>query len=399
MIKGYVNSSDLKIYYEDSQTSLEPILFLHGNNEDHTYFKTIREYFENYYRLIFIDSRDHGLSSKSDDNLDFEVMAKDVYEVIKKINVNKLNIIGFSDGASIALQLTLDHPEIVNSLVLVGANYNVQGLKKDILNKIKKDYMKNSLLASINEKEKDLKKKNLLMLKHPNFHELELNKISCNVLNVFGSNDCIEIEHSKKLSTLLKAKEIVFDNASHDLILEYPDLFAERVKTFIRSNENCFINDDVGLVNYEYIDSFINYLDYKDDLVKKAMDLRLEIKNINEFEKYFQSINYEERLTILDLKNYQRVGFIGLVNGELVIRIFSSFRKKGYGFKAINTFIKYLINKGYSSLRINIMESNKNLENLVKKCGFNKDYLDKTIISKRTNDVITLHSYVFRLDK
>lgn len=36
MIKGYAYIDDLKIYYEDSQNSLEPILFLHGNNEDHT---------------------------------------------------------------------------------------------------------------------------------------------------------------------------------------------------------------------------------------------------------------------------------------------------------------------------------------------------------------------------
>ena len=163
MIKGYAYINDLKIYYEDSQTELEPILFLHGNNEDHTYFKTVRGYFEDSYRLIFIDSRDHGLSSKSEDNLDFEVMANDVYEVLKKLNIKKTKIIGFSDGASIALQLSIDHKEIVDELVLVGANFNPQGMKKETLKKIKNDYLKNSLLSSINEKEKDFSFSNLFL--------------------------------------------------------------------------------------------------------------------------------------------------------------------------------------------------------------------------------------------
>ena len=173
MTKGYAYINDLKIYYEDSQKSLEPILFLHGNNEDHTYFKTIKDYFDNDYRLIFIDSRDHGLSSKSNDNLDFEVMSNDVYEVLRKLEINKINIIGFSDGASIALNLALNNPSLVKSLVLVGANYKVEGMKKDTLKKIKNDFIKNSFMASFSEKDKDLKKKNRMKQKM-NVNKLQL---------------------------------------------------------------------------------------------------------------------------------------------------------------------------------------------------------------------------------
>ena len=70
----------------------------------------------------------------------------------------------------------------------------------------------------------------------------------------------------------------------------------------------------------------------------------------------------------------------------------------GNGFVGTNIF-NYLKNKGYGFVKINVVESNKELEKLIKKCGFVKDYLDKTIISKRTKDVITLHSYIFVLDK
>ena len=399
MIKGYAYINDLKIYYEDSQTELEPILFLHGNNEDHTYFKTVRGYFEDNYRLIFIDSRDHGLSSKSEDNLDFEVMANDVYEVLKKLNIKKTKIIGFSDGASIALQLSIDHKELVDELVLVGANFNPQGMKKETLKKIKNDYLKNSLLSSINEKEKDLKKKNLLMLKHPNFLEIELEKINARVLNIAGSNDCIELEHTQKLTSLLKAKEIIFQNATHDLILEYPDLFAEKVITFFKIRDALKVNEYIGLLNYNQDDSFLNYLDYKDEEVQKYFDIQIDFKNKEEFINYFGMISYNEKLTIVDLVNMRRVGFVGLINNELVLRIFNPYRGNGYGYKALILFIEYLKEREYKYIHINILETNRYLEKLVKKCGFVKDYLDFNKISNRTKDVITLHSYVFRLDK
>ena len=399
MIKGYAYINDLKIYYEDSQTNLEPILFLHGNNEDHTYFKTVKGYFEDSYRLIFIDSRDHGLSSKSEDNLDFEVMSNDVYEVLKKIGIKKIKIVGFSDGASIAIQLAINHPSIVDEMVLVGANYNVAGLKKDTLKKIKNDYMKNSLLASFNEKEKDLKKKNLLMLKHPNFYELELSKINKRVLNIVGSDDCIELEHTNKLSNLLNAKEIIFEKATHNLILEYPDLFAERVTTFFKTKESRISNDDIALLEYNDSDDFLNYLDYKDEEVQKYMDIDTDIKSIYEFSMFLKSINYAPKFTIIDLKGMRRIGFVGLVNDELEIRIFKPYRNNGYGFKALSLFLKYMKEKRYSIIKIHVIEWNKELEKLVRKCGFVKDYLDTTKISNRTKDVITLHSYVFRLDK
>ena len=398
MIKGYAYIDDLKIYYEDSQNSLEPILFLHGNNEDHTYFKTIKDYFINDYRLIFIDSRDHGLSSKSEDNLDFDVMSNDVYEVLKKLEIDKVNVIGFSDGASIALNLALNYPSLIKRLVLVGANYQVDGMKKETLKKIKNDYIKNSFISPFSEKDKDLKKKNLLMLKHPNFQEFELEKIKVHTLNVFGSNDCIEKNHSQKLSKLLNAYEIEFKDASHDLILEYPDLFAERVISFFKINSNKN-NQELELVEYNQIDSFINYLDYKDEKVKKALDINGDFKTLDDYLNYINDINYQEKFTIVDVLNMRRVGFVGLVNNELIIRIFSSYRNKGYGYKALQIFFKYLKNKGYDFVKISVVESNKELEKLIKKCGFVKDYLDKTIISKRTKDVITLHSYIFVLDK
>lgn len=398
MIKGYAYINDLKIYYEDSQNSLEPILFLHGNNEDHTYFKTIKDYFINDYRLIFIDSRDHGLSSKSNDNLDFDVMSNDVYEVLKKLNINKINVIGFSDGASIALNLALNHPSLIDSLVLIGANYKVDGMKKETIKKIKNDYLRNSLLASVSEKDRDLKKKNLLMLKHPTFQEFELEKINVPILNLFGSNDCIEKSHSQKLSRLLNAFEIEFDNATHDLILEYPDLFAERVISFMKI-KSLKTNNDLELVEYNPIDNFINFLDYKDESVQKALDVKIDFKTIDDYIKHINKKEYQEKFTIIDTLNMRRIGFVGLENNELVIRIFGAYRNKGYGYKSLMLFLNYLKNKGYSLVKVFVVDGNKELEKLVKKCGFVKDYLDKTIISKRTKDVITLHSYIFVLDK
>ena len=41
-----------------------PLLLLHGNGEDHTYFIHQIEYFSQFYRVIAIDTRGHGQSPR-----------------------------------------------------------------------------------------------------------------------------------------------------------------------------------------------------------------------------------------------------------------------------------------------------------------------------------------------
>ena len=106
-----------------NSTNAAPIVFLHGNGEEHGIFGTIiDEVCSRGYIAIGIDSRDQGLSTRGTAAFTYEQMAEDTYVVLKQLGVTSAHIVGFSDGAILGLLLARDYSDIVASLVSIGAN-------------------------------------------------------------------------------------------------------------------------------------------------------------------------------------------------------------------------------------------------------------------------------------
>lgn len=120
-------SSDL--YYEEFGYGF-PLILLHGNGEDHMYFKYQIEYFSREYRVIAIDTRGHGRSPRGDGEFTLSRFADDLYMFMTAHGIEKAHILGFSDGGNIALIFALRHPDMVESLILNGANIDPSGVKR-----------------------------------------------------------------------------------------------------------------------------------------------------------------------------------------------------------------------------------------------------------------------------
>lgn len=406
MKKGYVNSNGIRIYYQDSEANLEPILFLHGNGEDHTYFKILEDYFSSYYRIIYIDSRDHGLSDISNDELNFKIMADDVYNVLQYLDIKSIKVVGFSDGASIAIQLALDHFEMIESLVLVGANYDVDGMKIDTIKEIKQDLFRLSFLP-LSLHNKVAKKRLKLMLNYPQFKNEELQSIKIPTLNIYGDADCIKEEHSKNLTKFLNAKELIFKNASHNLILEYPDLFFENVMSFfaLTSRTKYGQKDGVALVKENNKDSYLNYIDFKDEYVQKSLNDSVFLNSMNDFNSWYENRkNYLFNATILDCDNMIRIGNISvyLENGKkfFEIRVFEKYRRLGYGDKALKIALNiFNIDLEYYRIFAKVYSNANIVAKLLKKNNFVRTYEDNLCLSKINYCQIEQNEYCLILEK
>ena len=106
-----------------NDTFATPIVFLHGNGEEHGIFGTIiDEVCSRGYIAIGIDSRDQGLSTRGTAAFTYEQMAEDAYAVLRQLGISSAHIVGFSDGAILGLLLARDYPDVVVSLVSIGAN-------------------------------------------------------------------------------------------------------------------------------------------------------------------------------------------------------------------------------------------------------------------------------------
>lgn len=110
---------DMDIYYEIVGEGF-PIICLHGNGENHHIFDCLKKQLSQKYQLIMIDSRYHG-QSVSTGELSYQQMSKDVIKIVDKLDLKEYDVIGFSDGAIVSLQLAMQDSRLKH-LISIGAN-------------------------------------------------------------------------------------------------------------------------------------------------------------------------------------------------------------------------------------------------------------------------------------
>src|SRR5690348_8386462 len=97
-----------------------PVLLIHGNNGDLHYFDGIVPGLERTFRVVRMDCRGQGRSARGDGPLTIRRMADDAADVIRAVQRDgePFAVVGFSDGANVAMTLAIHHPELVSALVL-----------------------------------------------------------------------------------------------------------------------------------------------------------------------------------------------------------------------------------------------------------------------------------------
>jgi pimeloyl-ACP methyl ester carboxylesterase len=112
-------SNGLNIFYEMAGEG-RPLVLLHANPFDHTIWVYQITHFSRRFKVVAIDLRGYGRSDKPEHPFTFADMANDILGVVRDERIESLALAGVSIGATLALQIALDHPELVRALVLVG---------------------------------------------------------------------------------------------------------------------------------------------------------------------------------------------------------------------------------------------------------------------------------------
>lgn len=106
------------IFFEETGVGL-PLLLLHGNTASGRMFAPVVPLFANKYRLITIDFLGCGFSDRLSEwpaNLWYE-WGEQAAALCDHLGLDKVNIIGSSGGALAAINLALEHPELVHAVV------------------------------------------------------------------------------------------------------------------------------------------------------------------------------------------------------------------------------------------------------------------------------------------
>lgn len=234
----YANIRGIKMYYEVYGNG-EPILLIHGNSGSITDMTNQIEYFAKKYKVIVADSRDHGKTLDTlnmTDTLSYEMMADDYKSLLDFLQVDSVNVIGWSDGGINGLLLAINYPKKVKKLVSIGANLwsDTTAIDPFFHNIFKMQYSMLQKRPTTTENKVVLRHYKLIMTQ-PNISTTQLKQIKCPTMVVAGDHDAIKVQHTALIAQSIPNSNLwIAPNAGHGLmVFQYKDKFNTEVDDFL----------------------------------------------------------------------------------------------------------------------------------------------------------------------
>jgi pimeloyl-ACP methyl ester carboxylesterase len=205
-----------------------PLILLHGGLGNMEYFGGQVPEFAKHYKVIAMDSRGHGRSSRNAEPYGYALMAKDVIGLMDYLKIDKASIVGWSDGGIIGLDIAMNYPDRLDRLFAFGANTNVAGLKPNIdkdptfskyIEQTGKDYER--LSKTPKEFNDFVTQISQMWATQPDYKPDQLAKIKSPVAIADGEHDeAIRQEHNVEMAKAIPgAKLIILPGLSHFAML------------------------------------------------------------------------------------------------------------------------------------------------------------------------------------
>lgn len=129
---GYAPVNGLNLYYEIHGTG-RPLILLHGGIGTIEMFGEVLPLLAEGRQVIAVDLQAHGHTADIDRPMTFEAMADDIAGLIAYLGLGKADIMGYSLGGGVGLRTAIQHPDVVNKLVLVSTPFRQSGWYPEVL--------------------------------------------------------------------------------------------------------------------------------------------------------------------------------------------------------------------------------------------------------------------------
>lgn len=212
---------------------------LHPGGTDARALTPIIERFAEQYRVLAPDRRGHGRTPDADGPMTFEGMADDSIRFLERHTSGPAPLLGYSDGAVVALLVALRRPDLVSHLVFVSGVFSLAGWPADTLDADVPEFLVDAYaevspdgrahFAVVTEK------LHRMHTEGPTLTPAELATIRMPVLVLVGDDDDMALEHIVELYRALPLGELaVVPHASHGVLVEKPDLCRDLIVEFLR---------------------------------------------------------------------------------------------------------------------------------------------------------------------
>lgn len=223
---------DIELHYEEAGEG-EPLVLLHGNGEDGTYFAHQIPCFARSFHVIALDTRGHGRSPRGEAPFTIAQFARDLLGFLDTHGIERAHLLGFSDGGNIALAFALAHPERVGKLVLNGANLDPRGVKRSTQLPIELGYHIARLFAGSSARARANAEMLGLMVNEPHVAPEDLAALAVPTLVIAGTHDMIREDHTRLIAESIPDAELALIPGDHFVAAKNPDAFNRAVKAFL----------------------------------------------------------------------------------------------------------------------------------------------------------------------
>ena len=238
---GYAPVNGVKIWYATFGRG-EPVILLHGGLANSNYWGNQVRALEGHYRVIVIDSRGHGRSTRNDQPYGYDLMASDVVGLMDFLKIPKAAIVGWSDGAILGLDIAMQHPERVSKLFAFAANSDPSGVadiaQSPVFNafiaRAEKEY--EALSPTPTEYKAFLAQITKMWETQPNWTAADLKRIAVPTWIVDADHDeAIKRENTEFMAANIpNAGLLLQPEVSHFSFIQDPDQFTADVMHFLQ---------------------------------------------------------------------------------------------------------------------------------------------------------------------
>lgn len=250
--QGYIENDGARIWYSSHGSGI-PVILLHGGlGNSGNWGYQVPVLLSAGYRVVLMDSRGHGRSTRDERPFSYTLMASDVSAVMDANHLEKASLIGWSDGACTALVLASKEPARVKDVFFFGCNMDPSGTKEFVftptigrcLNRHKQDYA--SLSATPDQFDNFSEAVGLMQRTQPNYSAQDLARISVPVTVAHSEHDeFIKREHAEYLARSIPNSEFVFlPGVSHFAPLQRPELFNGAILTFLNKSSSTYLTPE-----------------------------------------------------------------------------------------------------------------------------------------------------------
>jgi pimeloyl-ACP methyl ester carboxylesterase len=133
MDNGYADVNGLHLYYEVHGDEGTPVVLLHGGvmTIELTYAALLPVVAARH-RVVTVDFQAHGRTADIDRDLSYANLASDVVALLDHLGIERAHVVGHSMGAGTALELAVNHPDRLLSVVPISGSVRPDGAHPDL---------------------------------------------------------------------------------------------------------------------------------------------------------------------------------------------------------------------------------------------------------------------------